>query len=88
MATTEEFERLITDFIATELLGASGPKIDPDENLFVSGHVDSLGIMRLIAHLESTLNLEIPPADLVPDNFRSVRVMAEYLDRMAATGAQ
>jgi acyl carrier protein len=88
MANAEDFESLITDFLATELLGASGPKIDPDENLFVSGHVDSLGIMRLIAHLETELALEIPPADLVPDNFRSVRVMAEYLNRMAATGAQ
>lgn len=81
MSSTDEYERLITDFIATEILATDDLAIDPEENLFVSGHVDSLGIMRLIAHLETELALEIPPADLVPDNFRSVRVMAEYLSR-------
>ena len=35
--------------------------------------------MRLIAHLESALGIKIPPADLIPQNFRTIRVMAAYL---------
>lgn len=72
-------EALIVSFIADELSGSSTAAIDCDENLFTGGYVDSVGIMRLIAHLESRLQIRIPPADLIPENFRSVRVMAAYL---------
>ena len=53
--------------------------MDPEDNLFTGGYVDSVGIMRLIAHLESTFAMKIPPPDLIPENFRTVRVMAAYL---------
>ena len=81
MAGTADLERVILEFIREQVLAAPELELDPDENLFTSGHVDSLGIMRLIAHLESTLELEIPLRDRVPDNFRTVRVMAAYLER-------
>lgn len=71
-------EALIADYITGELL-RDGSTLDPDENLFTAGYVDSVGIMRLIAHVESTLEVQIPPTDLVPENFRTVRVMAAYL---------
>ena len=81
MTDTDDIERLILDFIREQILATVDLELDPDENLFASGHVDSLGIMRLIAHLETRLDLEIPLRDRVPDNFRSVRVMAAYLGR-------
>ena len=74
-----EIERIIIESIPKQILGDPGAAIDLDENLFVSGRIDSVGIMRLIAHLEETLEIQIPPSDLVPDNFRTVRVMASYL---------
>ena len=81
MTQREDLERFILDFLDQEILASDGPQIDPDENLLVSGHVDSLGIMRLVAHLETKLDLKIPPTDLVPDNFRTVRTMASYLNQ-------
>ena len=81
MASTDDLERIIFDFIRDQVLATPELELGPDENLFTSGHVDSLGIMRLIAHLETTLDLEIPLRDRVPDNFRTVRVMAAYLER-------
>jgi|GEM_PF-496952 len=75
-------EETIARFIETELLGRDAGPLDREENLFVSGSVDSVGIMRLIAHLEASLDLRIPPQDLVPKNFRSVRIMAQYLDSL------
>ncbi|MEP7309047.1 MAG: acyl carrier protein [Acidobacteriota bacterium] len=83
MRDATRIEDLITTFIVEEIAGR-GAVIDPDENIFTSGHVDSVGIMRLIAHLESALDVTIPPTELVPQNFRTVRVMAAYLASRAS----
>ena len=85
MAQQGAVEQMIIDFIRNQIAATPDLEIDPDDNLFTSGQVDSLGIMRLITHLETTLELEIPLIERVPENFRTVRVMAAYLDdRLAA----
>jgi acyl carrier protein len=73
-----DVQTLISRFISEELIRADAT-VDPEENLFTSGYVDSVGIMRLIAYLESTLQLTIPPTDLVPDHFRTINAIAAYL---------
>lgn len=78
---TDRIETLIIDFIRTELAGDEALDIDPEENLLTSGLVDSVGIVRLIAHLREQLSVEIPPTDLVPANFRTIQVMAAYMQR-------
>jgi acyl carrier protein len=84
MQQAENLEALIIDFIRQEILGTPEIDIDLDENLFTGGQIDSLGIMRLIAHLERSLEVKIPPTELVPDNFRTVRVMSNYLQQLTA----
>ena len=83
MPTATDIAALITGFIREELLGGRDTVIDPDDNLFTSGLVDSVGIMRLIAHLESALGMKIPPTDLIPENFRTIHVMSGYLEGQA-----
>ena len=75
-----QIEEMIVRFLAREIQSKGEDPVDRDENLFTSGVVDSVGIMRLIAHLESSLAVKIPPQDLVPQNFRTVQVMASYLE--------
>ena len=82
MADAASIERLITIFIAEELMGSRDAVVDPEENLFTGGYVDSVGIMRLIGHLETTFAMKIPPTDLIPQNFRTVRVMAAYVAKL------
>jgi|SRR5688500_4103746 acyl carrier protein len=72
-------QTMVATFIAGELLGGGDITLDPDENVFTSGYVDSVGIMRLIAYVESVLNLRIPSTDLIPDNFRTIATIAGYL---------
>ena len=79
MPEAADIEQTITAYIHGEILGNNQTVLDPDENIFTAGHVDSVGIMRLIGHLESALGIKIPPADLIPQNFRTIRVMAAYL---------
>lgn len=77
-------EGLITAFVRDELAGDPTLDVDPDENLLTSGLVDSVGIVRLIAHVSDHLDVKVPPQDLVPTNFRTVRVMAAYMAGRAA----
>jgi acyl carrier protein len=87
MSDAARIERIITAFILEQILGTGERALDLDENIFTAGLVDSVGIMRLISHLETALNLTIPPTDLVPRNFRTIRVMAHYLaSRTASSG--
>ena len=76
---SEEIEALIVDFVRDEMAGDDSLEIDLDENLLTSGLVDSVGIVRLIAHLKESLGVEVPPNDLVPANFRTIRIMAAYM---------
>lgn len=55
-------------------------EIDPDEDLLTGGLIDSIGIVRLIADAEAELGVKVPDPDLVPENFRTLRVMVVYFD--------
>jgi acyl carrier protein len=79
IAGTDHIEGIICDFICNEI-GADGAEtLDADENLLTSGLVDSVAIVRLIGHVERELGVSVPAPDLVPANFRTIRVMAAYL---------
>jgi len=83
---TERIESLIVGFIQDELTdGVAVDAIDRDENLFASGVVDSVGIVRLIAYLKEQLGVSVPPTDLIPENFRTIRVMATYMHGLVAS---
>ena len=80
MKNATDIEANIMQYICQELLGGDAADLDPEDNLITSGLVDSVGAMRLIAHIETSLNITIPPTELVPQNFRTVRVMSTYLE--------
>jgi acyl carrier protein len=79
---TTDLESIILDFIRDELGNGQPIDLDAGANLLTSGLVDSVGIMRLVAHVESQLHLTVPATDLVPGNFRTVEIMAAYLQRL------
>ena len=83
MPESTSIQEIVMKFIHNELLTQSDESVDPEENLFTGGRIDSLGIMQLIAHLESTLEIKIPPQDLIPENFRSVSAMTTYLQALS-----
>lgn len=79
MPTSKDIELCITCFIKEEIHHDSNLGIGLDENIFTSGLVDSISIMRLIAHIETTYSYKIPPPDLIPNNFRTISIMTKYL---------
>jgi acyl carrier protein len=52
-----------------------------DESFLGTGIVDSLGIVQLVAFVESTYALKVPDTDLVPENFDSVSRLTAYVER-------
>jgi acyl carrier protein len=77
--TTEE---RLTAYVSQELLDdAGGPPLQPDDDLLLSGRVDSIGVMSLLVFIETELGVRVPPEDVTIDNFASVRTIGGYLGR-------
>lgn len=71
----------IRDYITDELLfGLDDVELADDDNLLLSGLLDSLGIMRLVAFLSEEFEAEIPPEDVTIEHFMTISHIARYLD--------
>ncbi len=81
MPSISEIESVVILFIRDKVHQDSTLEIPLDQNIFTSGLLDSISTMRLIAHIEETYQIKISPVDLVPANFRTVTVMANYLKK-------
>ena len=57
----------IRNFIVNELL--DGHPVTDSEDLLLSGLLDSLGVMRLVAYLEMDLEVAVPPEDVTIDEY-------------------
>jgi methoxymalonate biosynthesis acyl carrier protein len=55
---------------------------EAEEDLFASGAVSSLFAMELVVHLEQAFGFQIGGDDLTLDNFRTVRAMADLVERL------
>lgn len=58
-----------------------GRAIGCDDDLLLSGLLDSLGVMSLVGHLEELRGAPIPHQDVVIENFETVNAIAAYLNR-------
>jgi acyl carrier protein len=55
--------------------GSLPPITDPDEPL----QIDSLGLIRLVAFLESELGYQVEDEELIAENFATLRALGELL---------
>jgi acyl carrier protein len=85
MDTQESIKRYLTRELLSDHKNLN---LSVDDNLLIGGFVDSLGIMQLISFIEQNFNMRVPPADVTIEHFRSIRVIAEYVEsRASAIGA-
>ena len=75
----EQLTDRISTFVQTELLHGSDKQIDASEDLLIGGHIDSMGIMRLVSFLEEELAVNVPPEDVTIDHFQCIGKIAEYV---------
>ncbi|MBF9030984.1 hypothetical protein HKCCE3408_11315 [Rhodobacterales bacterium HKCCE3408] len=72
----------IRSFIEAKLLG--GRAIAPDEDLLLSGLLDSLAVMSLVTEVERVTGRPVPPTDVLIDNFMSLEAIAAYVNGRSA----
>ena len=77
---SSELESVIRKFIVSDLGAIDEDELDTDTNLIASGILDSMSAMRLVNLIETTLELKIPPKDLLPKNFMTVQAIVSYLE--------
>ncbi|KJY30191.1 MULTISPECIES: acyl carrier protein [unclassified Streptomyces] len=80
---THDLEKELLGFLETR----TGTAWDADTDLFDAGGLSSLFAMQVVVHLEKTYAIAVRGADLRLDNFRTVRRMAELVDRLRVPAA-
>ena len=74
----------IRGFIQTEILNEPGLEITADENLLLSEILSSLSVAILVAHLQESCGIRIPPEDVTLENFGTLRSIDSYVSRSRA----
>jgi len=77
--TPSNARQRIRGYITGTLLG--GRDIEDDENLLLSGLIDSLGVMSLVAFLERTFGISIPFDEVILENFMSIDAVDDYVGK-------
>ncbi|TDC43475.1 acyl carrier protein [Micromonospora sp. KC213] len=72
----------IKSFLITEFLpGVQASELTTEYDLLTNGVVDSLGLLKLIAWVESEFQVTVNDAALDPDNFRTVDAINAFVAR-------
>lgn len=56
-----------------------------DTDLLAAGLLDSFDIVNLVSQLEETFGVEIDPADIVPENFRTISAIVGLMEHSASS---
>ena len=59
-----------------------GVDFNTEENLIEEEILDSFDIVTLVAKLNDEFDIEISPADLIPENFNSAQKIYELVTRL------
>ena len=67
-----------------EILAELRPDIDfeTETSLVTDEILDSFDILSLVQELDDAFDIQIKPADLVPDNFNSAEAMWDLIERL------
>lgn len=62
-------------------------ELDPNDDLFAMGVLDSFGMIQFILALEKNFNCTIPQEDLIPQNIWSMQAISEMLTRLGVNSS-
>jgi acyl carrier protein len=77
----------IKQFIVDEFMpDVSVDELDSDFDLLTGGVVDSLGLLQVVAWLETEFDVAVDDSELGPESFRTVDAIKEYVEKAKAGG--
>lgn len=70
-------------YVLNEILKTPDVELADNQELLLSGLLDSISVTRLVAYIEETSGISVPPEDLLPENFGSLIRIQQYLQSEA-----
>lgn len=78
----DETTQKIKVFIVDEFMpDVSVDELDSDFDLLTGGVVDSLGLLQVVAWLESEFDIAVDDSELGPESFRTVDAIKAYIEK-------
>jgi len=82
-------ESVVTDFINREVRPRTDvPPVESDTSLIETGVIDSLSMLKLVMFIEEKFGIAVPPEDVIPSNFETVRRICGYIRSKEAHGSR
>ncbi|MEV4629510.1 acyl carrier protein [Micromonospora sp. NPDC049523] len=80
-----EIERTIESILVTDLfVEVPAERMTPDDRLRTDFGLDSLGFVELRVQCENTFGITITDAEFTPENFTSIRTVADLVRSLQA----
>lgn len=81
--TTQKIRTFVLDNL---IFGQDGDQFSNEDSFLENGLIDSIGILTLVEFARDTFGVAIDDAEVVPDNWDSVRRIADFVQtKLAAT---
>ncbi len=78
MNPENEIRNYILNFFSP---GEDSIKFQDDTDLLEKGILDSFAILQLVTHIEETYQIEVGFDEIVAENIRSVKLLADFVKR-------
>ena len=75
-----EIGNTLQEFIQTRFAPGSAGTIGFDDDLLMSGVLDSLNVMSLLAFIQQRFDIKVPAEDVVYENFVTISALVTYLE--------
>ncbi len=77
----------IRKYVQNDILADTGITITDEQDLLLSGLLDSLSVIRVATFLEEHFKIKVAAEDLIVENFGSCNSMASYVHSKLSQGA-
>ena len=81
-------EQDLLRFVNEDLLAGDDTSVAADDELVLTGTIDSLGVARLVGFIEGELGIPVPAEGVTIENFRSINAIAGFLRLSPGSGAE
>jgi acyl carrier protein len=75
-----EKHTVLQEFIQARFASGMAEPIGYDDDLLMSGVLDSLNVMSLLAFIQQRFDIKVPAEDVIYDHFININAIVGYLD--------
>ncbi len=72
-------KKKLREFILQELVFVAEPEQFSDNDDLLEAGLDSMGIMRLVMHIEDKFSVTLPDTEIEPDNVKSFNALEQWI---------